>query len=132
MVTCEIAEACTSDVCAISLIDVIILLAPFTTSVIECAVSLVIFAPLSTTFIVSKISVSVFFAASVDLLARSRTSLATTEKPLPAVPALAASTEAFNARIFVWKAISSMVLIIFPISLDLLLISEMASSNFFI
>ena len=60
----------------------------------------------------------VFCAARADLFASSRTSSATTAKPLPATPARAASTAAFKARILVWKAISSMVLMIFPISLE--------------
>src|ERR1017187_3586343 len=38
-----------------------------------------------------------------------RTSSATTLNPAPASPARAASTAAFNARILVWKAMSSMV-----------------------
>ncbi len=59
---------------------------------------------------------AVFLDASADLLAKLRTSSATTAKPLPAVPARAASTAAFSASIFVWKAISSMVLIILLIS----------------
>ncbi len=51
----------------------------------------------------------VFWAASPDFEARLRTSLATTRKPFPAAPARAASTEAFNDRIFVWRAMSSIV-----------------------
>lgn len=46
----------------------------------------------------------VFCAASADLAARLLTSSATMEKPAPAVPAREASTEAFNAKIFVWNA----------------------------
>ena len=46
-------------------------------------------------------------------MARLLTSSATTANPAPASPALAASTAAFNASRFVWKAISSMVLTIF-------------------
>jgi hypothetical protein len=38
--------------------------------------------------------------------ANLRTSAATTENPRHCSPALAASTAAFNAKIFVWKAIS--------------------------
>ena len=50
-----------------------------------------------------------------DLAASVRTSSATTEKPFPAVPARAASTAAFRARMLVWEAISSMVLMMVPI-----------------
>ena len=52
----------------------------------------------STKFLIS-------FAASADLAARFLTSCATTAKPLPASPAVAASTAALRERIFVWKAI---------------------------
>ena len=58
----------------------------------------------------------VAFAASSDLLARLRTSSATTAKPLPALPARAASTAAFRARMLVWNAMFSMVAMILPIS----------------
>ena len=69
----------------------------------------------------------VALAAWSDLAARLRTSSATTAKPLPAVPARAASTAAFRARMLVWKAMSSMVLRILLISWELSLISAMAS-----
>jgi len=59
---------------------------------------------------------AVLFAASAALMARFRTSPATTAKPAPASPALAASTAAFSARRLVWNAISSMVLMIFWVS----------------
>ena len=58
----------------------------------------------------------VLLAASADFCARLRTSSATTAKPLPAEPALAASTAAFRARMFVWNAMSSMVFTICSIS----------------
>jgi hypothetical protein len=48
-------------------------------------------------------------AASAERWARARTSEATTAKPFPASPALAASTPAFSARRLVWKAISSIM-----------------------
>ena len=67
-----------------------------------------------------------FLAASAALRARFRTSSATTANPAPASPARAASTAAFRARRFVWKAISSMVLMIFPVSSLVLVISAMA------
>src|SRR5918995_444177 len=53
---------------------------------------------------------AVSLAAVADRCARPRTSSATTANPSPACPALAASTAAFNASRLVWKAISSMVL----------------------
>ncbi len=70
----------------------------------------------------------VCLAASADLPAKFLTSSATTAKPLPAAPALAASTAALRARILVWKAISSITFIILPISLDEILISSIAES----
>ena len=54
------------------------------------------------------------FAACADRCARFRTSSATTANPMPASPARAASTAAFNARMLVWNAISSIVLMILP------------------
>ena len=55
-------------------------------------------------------------AARADRPARLRTSCATTAKPRPYCPARAASTAAFKARRFVWKAISSITLMILAIS----------------
>ncbi len=59
---------------------------------------------------VSSISVVVSRAACAARCARLRTSSATTAKPAPASPARAASTAAFSARMLVWNAISSIVL----------------------
>ncbi len=75
----------------------------------------------------------VFWAASADLAARLLTSSATMEKPAPAVPAREASTEAFNAKMFVWNAISSIVLITVTICVDdwsIFLVAEMSCSIF--
>ena len=94
----------------------------------EFAVSSAIFFPFSTARREFSINAAVLEEASADLLARLRTSSATTANPFPAAPALAASTAAFKARILVWKAMSSMVLIIFPISPEEALISAMAFS----
>ena len=52
----------------------------------------------STIFLIS-------LAAWALLEARFLTSCATTANPRPASPAVAASTAAFNERIFVWNAI---------------------------
>ena len=92
--------------------------APFTAFTREFAVSLTIVVPFSIDWIECAISKAVFFDASALLLARLRTSSATTAKPFPAFPALAASTAALNASIFVWNAISSIVLIILLISFE--------------
>ncbi len=73
-----------------------------------------------------------FLAASADRIARLRTSSATTAKPLPASPARAASTAALRASRLVWKAISSMTLIILAVSSELLRISLMALAIRFI
>ncbi len=72
------------------------------------------------------ISSLVALAASSDLEARSRTSSATTAKPLPAEPARAASTAAFSARILVWNAMFSMEAMILEISWEELEIFSMA------
>ena len=101
---------------------------PDTTSFKAEAVSFAILVPLSTAWSAPSIRAEVFFEASADLAARFLTSSATTANPLPAAPALAASTAAFKDSILVWNAISSMVLMILPISPEVLLISSMAES----
>ena len=59
------------------------------------------------------------FAAWALRLASVRTSLATTANPRPCSPARAASTAAFSARIFVWKAILLMTAVISEIFFEL-------------
>jgi len=54
----------------------------------------------------------------MDCAANFLISSATTRKPRPASPALAASMEAFKERSVVSSAISLIVLIICPIALD--------------
>ena len=61
------------------------------------------------------ISVLISLAALAERCASSRTSWATTAKPLPASPARAASTPAFSASRLVWKAISSIIPMMLPI-----------------
>ena len=97
-----------------------------------CAVSFAIAVPSSTALIESPISVVVSLAACATLPARFLTSSATTAKPLPASPALAASTAALSARIFVWNEISSMALMIFAICFEVSSILCIASSRTFI
>ena len=70
-------------------------------------------------------------ADSAALIARLLTSSATTAKPAPASPALAASTAAFKARRLVWKAISSIVLTIFWVCSLAADISDMDSVSLF-
>ena len=101
--------------------------APSTTSTRSLAVSVAMRVPFSTAFTEPSMRAEVLLEASADLLARLRSSSATTAKPLPAAPARAASTAALRARMLVWKAISSMVLMILAISLDFSLISPMAA-----
>ncbi|MNR28281.1 hypothetical protein D3C85_1455970 [compost metagenome] len=55
----------------------------------------------------SSIRLLISLAACALRCASERTSPATTAKPLPCSPARAASTAAFSARMFVWKAIPS-------------------------
>ncbi len=62
--------------------------------------------------------VLISLAALAERCASSRTSWATTAKPLPASPARAASTPAFSARRFVWNEISSMTEMIWVIFCD--------------
>jgi hypothetical protein len=57
-------------------------------------------------------------AAAADRCARARTSLATTANPRPDSPARAASMAAFSARMLVWKAMPSMVVVMSPMRLD--------------
>ena len=101
-------------------------------SSIAAAVSSTILEPEFTCSMESWISSAVSFAASALLAARLLTSSATTAKPLPASPALAASTAAFRARMLVWNAISSMVLIILEILEEDLLIPCIATVICFI
>ena len=57
---------------------------------------------------------------------------ATTANPFPASPALAASIEALSANRLVWEAISSISVIILPISLDISVICSISVSKTFI
>ena len=104
--------------------------APSTTFTRDCAVSSAMLLPFFTASMEDSINAAVSLAASELLAAKLRTSSATTAKPLPAAPALAASTEAFRAKILVWKAISSMALIIFTISVEVFRISFIAETIF--
>ena len=82
--------------------------------------------PRPTLWIESSIISAVSLAAEALFPARFRTSSATTAKPFPWMPALAASTAAFSARMLVWKAISSMTLIILEIFSEASLMSVIA------
>ena len=75
-----------------------------------------------------RISALISFAASAERWASARTSCATTAKPRPASPARAASTPAFRARRLVWKAISSITLMISPISREICSIRPIAAT----
>ena len=90
------------------------------------AVSPAILLPSLTARTEFSIRATVALEASDVLLARLRTSAATTAKPLPSFPALAASTAAFRASILVWNAMSSIVFMILRIWTAFSLISAMA------
>ena len=124
--TCFTPFACSSEDTEISVIIVLIFLLCAETISREAAVSSEILAPLLTASIVSSIKSLVFCAAFADLCARFPTSSATTANPFPAAPARAASIAAFKERMLVWKAISSIVLMILLISLDFSVISCIA------
>ena len=94
----------------------------------EAAVSSAMDLPFSTACNALEISSPVFWEASAVLAASLRTSSATTAKPFPALPARAASTAAFRARMLVWNAMSSMLLMILPISEEVVLMFCMATS----
>ena len=102
-----IPEACSFDAWAISATRAAVWLIAATISCRDDSVSWAILLPLSTFASVDSIYWVVSLAASALLAARFLTSSATTAKPLPCWPALAASTAALSARILVWKAISS-------------------------
>ena len=124
-----IASACCTDSSEISSI-IRFTSCAFSTDVFkDSAVEWTVFIPTLTASVFFSTRPAVSLDASAVLDARRRTSPATTENPLPASPALAASTDAFRARILVWKAISSISLTIPVISRELFLISFMASSR---
>jgi len=75
---------------------------------------------------ISEISDAISAAAPCEPSASLRTSSATTAKPAPASPARAASTAALSARMFVWNAISSIVLMIFAMLPEETLMASMA------
>src|SRR3989338_304790 len=64
------------------------------------------------------ISLLIFLTASAEPSANFLTSSATTAKPLPASPALAASMAALSARRLAWSAIEVMVSVISPMAWD--------------
>ena len=82
--------------------------------------------PASTFSAESLIRFLISLAAAALRCARSRTSAATTANPRPCSPARAASTAALSARMLVWKAISSMVVMISAMRLDDWVISFIA------
>ena len=84
--------------------------------------------PRPTCWVEALIKLLISLAAPEDRCASARTSLATTAKPLPASPARAASTPAFSAKRLVWKAMSSITLMIWLIWSDDLSISVMAET----
>ena len=91
----------------------------FVTPSIEFKISSIVFPALITKWLPSStfsteslIRFLISPAAAAARCAKLRTSVATTAKPRPCSPALAASTAAFNARILVWNAMLSITEII--------------------
>ncbi len=120
------ASACSPEAMEMSSIYELVLSESLVTSFIVAAVVCAIVIPFPTASIVAPINSPVCCAASALFAARLPTSSATTAKPFPASPALAASTAALSASMLVWKAISSIDFIMFCISSDLFLISSIA------
>ncbi len=85
--------------------------------------------PCSTRSTLAVMRLLICLAASADRCARLRTSLATTAKPRPCSPARAASTAALSARMFVWKAMPSITLMMSAICLELSLIPFIVSTT---
>ncbi len=99
--------ACSRDAAAISAtMSLTFLIAPTISFRVcpDCSTSL---PPSATLLTLSPIRLLISLAASALRWASLRTSPATTAKPRPCSPALAASTAAFSASRLVWKAISS-------------------------
>ncbi|MPN24531.1 hypothetical protein SDC9_171930 [bioreactor metagenome] len=96
---------------------------------VETRVSCASLSPSTTSRMERSMSSAVFFADWADCPAKFRTSSATTAKPLPAVPARAASIAAFSARILVCCAISWMVSAIPLIWFELSLIRSIDASS---
>ena len=86
-----------------------------TTSSIVWRADCICTAPRSVWALDSPIRVRISPAALALRWASARTSAATTAKPRPCSPARAASTAALSARMLVWKAMPSMVAMIWPI-----------------
>ena len=95
-------DATISDCCALaSAISSISVLMDWMHSLMDCIVEMACFVdsvPVLASCMERLIRTLVLFAASEDLAARFLTSSDTTEKPFPAAPARAASTEALRAR----------------------------------
>ncbi|GBU20127.1 hypothetical protein R80B4_00001 [Fibrobacteres bacterium R8-0-B4] len=113
--TCSMPSACSLQTAAISDIRSPALPVRSRIRPREFATSTVILTPPSAFLTDSSIISAVFLAASALSIARLRTSSATTANPLPASPARAASTAALRARRLVWKAMSSIVLMILAV-----------------
>ena len=94
-------RVCSSDAAKISFIEPDTWLTDVTISPIDKLTCSTRSLPCFTRKIVDSMSSFISFAASALRCAKLRTSLATTEKPRPCSPALAASTAALSANILV-------------------------------
>ncbi|CAJ4955989.1 Uncharacterised protein [Burkholderia pseudomallei] len=120
---------CSSEAAAISpMMSVTRRTAPITSLIVRPASSTSM-EPVRTRSTDVSISSLISLAAVDERCARLRTSPATTAKPRPSSPARAASTAAFSARMLVWNAIPSMIVMMSAIFAELWLMSPIVPTT---
>ncbi len=127
--TCPIPAVCSCDALAMLVMILLTFSMLSRISAIVRPASSTSLAPSATLPTEAPISCLISFAASALRCARLRTSAATTAKPRPCSPALAASTAALSARMLVWKAMPSMTPVMSPICFELALIEPMVCTT---